>query len=286
MQRRPGQVLELLQDRRSGIRLEVVIPTFNEERRIGNLLRYYGGEYDLVLLDGGSYDGTLTLARTAGVTVFKRLGEASGDQYVVHYINEVTRSGLCFYLCADQFIERTQLARVEQELRCGATAVLCDKAEWVYGRRMRTFNHTEAHGFCKGCAHFDADNLHEALRVAPEAMGNVCPRRYELHHFHLWSVRDQFGKIALYSEAEIGGFRRRGRAGWRFFRRYVASLIGFPLAKLWRERGISPSLAVYWILRDLAELSIAGMSWLEQAYLIGPEEQLARYAHFYREPQE
>ena len=279
-------MLELIQDHRSCTCLEVVIPTFNEGCRIGNMLRYYSGDYDIVLLDGGSHDGTLTLADAARATVFNRLGEASGDQYVAHYINEVTRSGLCFYLCADQFIERTQLARVEQELRSGASAVLCDKVEWVYGRRMRTFNHTEAHGFRKGCAHFDPDNLHEALRVAPEVVGDICPRHYELHHLHLWSVRDQFGKIGLYSEAEVGGFRRRGRAGWRFFRRYVASLIGFPLAKLWREKGIRPSLAVYWILRDLAELSIAGMSWLEQAYLIGPEEQLARYARFYHEPQE
>lgn len=279
-------MLEPVEDRRSGTRLEVVVPTFNEERRIGNLLRYYGSDYDIVLLDGGSRDGTLALASAAGATVFRRLGEANGDQYVVYYVNQITRSGLCFYLCADQFIERTQLARVEHELRSGAAAVLCDKAEWVYGRRMRTFNHTEAHGFRKGCAHFDPDNLHEGLRVAPEAVVHICPRRYELHHLHLWSVRDQFGKIGLYNEAEVGSFRRQGRAGWRFFRRYVASLIGFPLAKMWREWGIRPSLALYWILRDLAELSIAGMSWLEQAHLMGPEEQLARYARFYHEHQD
>lgn len=274
-------MLELIREARSGERLELVVFTFNEEKRLPNLLNYYSGWVDLVVLDGGSTDTTVDLALQAGATVYHRLGQAVGEHYFAYYTNHLTQSGFCFYLFADELIEKTVLQQVEQQLRSGFTAVLCSKAEWFYGRRMLTLNHTEPRGFRRGYAQYSPERFHGSLEVVNSPDTRIDAHLYPMHHFHLWSVQDYFGKIGAYSAIEVRQFRTGRRGGWRFFRRYVVSWLGFPLVKAWRERGIDIPRALFWTLFDLAELAIAGLTWLEQAYLMSKEEQLARYATFY-----
>jgi len=279
-------VLELIEDNRSGQRLELVVPTFNEEKRIGNILRYYGDAFDVVLLDDGSSDQTIHMALEAGATVFRRIGKAIGDAHFVYYANEVTRSGLCFYLFADEFIEKSDLVAVYEALRDRYSVVLVSKAEWLYCRRMLTLNHTERRGFRKGCARHDPDSLHENLKMADLPGDQICKRIFSLHHFQIWSVRGLYGKMGTYCYTEVEQFRRDKRGFWRFLRRYVVSLFGFPLLKAWRERNIRFSHALFFLLVDLTELAIATLSWLEQKYLLGVEEQLACYAKRYAPPSE
>lgn len=273
-------MLELIQDNRSGDRLEIAVFTFNEEQRIRNILHYYGDRFDIVLLDGGSSDGTTRIAIEARATVFNRIGQEIGEKYFAHYVNHVTRSGSCFYLFADEFIDRHDLEAIEAELRQGAASVVCSKAEWMYGRRMLTLNHIEPRGFRRGCIRY-VERLHENLQAVtlPDAL--VCSKHFPLHHLHLWSVESYFGKIGIYSRIEIEQFHQAGRPLRRFLRRYVASLIGFPLIKVWRERGIGLPRALFWVLFDLAELVIATLSWIEQTCLMSPQDQLDLYSRFY-----
>lgn len=256
--------------------------TYNEERRVPNLLRYYGDRFDVVLLDGDSNDTTVQVAVEMGATVFRRLGQEAGERYVVHYVNEGTCSGICFYLLADEFIMKSNLEAIELELGTHASVVLGNKAEWMYGRRMLTVNHVEPRGFRKGYARY-ADQLHMNLQFWTLPDTKVSERIFDVHHLHIWSVQNHFGKIGLYSYIEIEQFRKNKRPIWRFFHRYVASLIGFPLTKVWRERGIGIPRALFWVLFDLAELAIAALSWIEQTCLMNPEDQLTLYAEFYSE---
>ena len=273
-------MLELIKDNRSGTRLEVVVFTYNEERRIRNILTCYADQFDVVILDGDSGDRTVELALEAGATVFRRLSETIGESYFAQYVNESTRSGLCFYLLADEFIPVTELHQIEKELRDRSAAVLCSKAEWMYGRRMRTFNHTEPRGFRQGAVRYNPDRLHQNLEIAAGS-DQVCARLFSLHHLHVWSVRSYFGKIGTYSHIEIEQMRRANHPLRRFTRRYIVSLIGFPFIKSWRESGIGLPRAMFWMLFDLAELAIAALSFIEQKYLMSPEEQLDLYAQFY-----
>jgi glycosyltransferase involved in cell wall biosynthesis len=273
-------MLEIIKDNRSGDRLEIVVFTYNEEARLGNILGCYGGSFDVVVLDGCSTDRTVEMALQAGATVFRRLSETIGEAYFVQYVNEVSRSGLCFYLLADEYIPVEELRLVEQDLKGTSAAVVCSKAEWMYGRRMLTFNHSEPRGFRKGAARYNPDRLHENLEIIAEP-SQVSSRQYGLNHLHIWSVRGYFGKIGAYSHIEIEQMRRSSGSTRRFARRYLASLIGFPIAKVWRERGMGLPRALFWMLFDLAELVVATLSVLEQKYLMSPQEQAELYAKFY-----
>lgn len=273
-------MLEIIKDSRSGDRLEIVVLTYNEEERIRAILDCYAGKFDVVVLDGRSTDRTVERALQAGATVFRRLGETIGEAYFAQYVNEVTRSGWCFYLLADEYIPVAELALIEQELRDRSAAVLCNKAEWMYGRRMRTVNHTEPRGFRKGAVRYNPDRLHQNLEIVagPE---QVCSQRFSLHHLHIWSVRGYFGKIGVYSHIEIDQMRRTQHTARRFTHRYVVSLIGFPIIKVWRERGMGLPRALFWMFFDLAEFAIAVLSFIEQKYLMNPQEQFDLYSKFY-----
>lgn len=275
-----AKMFELVQDNRSGKRLELVVLTFNEEQRLAQVLRYYASHFDVVVLDGGSQDRTVAIALAAQTTVFQRRGAYVGEDYFAHYANEVTRSGSCFYLFADEFIARADLAAIETELRERASAVLCRKAEWFYGRRMLTFDHIEPRGFRKGCVRY-VRQLHANLQAVALPDAPISPHLFELSHLHVWSVPSHFGKIGLYSQIEIDEFKRAGHPAPRFIRRYVMSWLGFPLVKVWRERGIGLPRAAFWFLCDLAELVIALLSWIEQRFLMSAEEQGRQYAKFY-----
>ena len=85
--------LQLIFDNRSGERLEIVIPVFNEEKRIINILNYYKG-FDVVLLDGGSVDRTIDIASEQKATVYSRVGAGIGENHFVYY-NNVIPSGFC-----------------------------------------------------------------------------------------------------------------------------------------------------------------------------------------------
>jgi len=209
------------------------------------------------------------------------MGQAVGDVHFVYYANEVSKSGLCFYLFADEFIEKSDLEAVYRELRDHCSLVLCRKVEWFYGRRMLTFNHMERRGFRRGCARHDPDSLHENLKAVDLPSNEICKRLFDLHHLQIWSVRGRFGKAGIYGYTEVEQFRKTRHAFGRFFRRYVVSLFGFPLIKAWRERNIGLPHALFWMLVDVSELTIGALSWIEQVFLMSPEEQLAHYSKFY-----
>jgi glycosyltransferase involved in cell wall biosynthesis len=122
-------MLELIKDNRLGNRLELVILTYNEERRIRNLLACYADQFDIVLLDSDSTDRTVALVLEAGATVFRRSSDTIGEAYFAQYVNDITASGLCFYLLADEYIPVMELGLIEQELKERSAAVLCSKVE-------------------------------------------------------------------------------------------------------------------------------------------------------------
>src|SRR3546814_17917167 len=85
--------------------------TYNEAQRITNILDTYSAACDIVILDGGSTDQTIDIVIARGGTVFARLGESIGENHFNYYVNNVTRSGRCFYMMCDEKVAIADLKR-------------------------------------------------------------------------------------------------------------------------------------------------------------------------------
>jgi hypothetical protein len=129
--------LDLLFDNRTLDRSEIVIQTRNEEVRLRWLCEYFTSHFDLVVLDGGSTDGTESVAREFGATMFRRHPGYAGFEYNHLYMQSAPYDKYFVGWNADEFCDKYELA--EKIARCSARngTVMSRRVDWMYGVRTR-----------------------------------------------------------------------------------------------------------------------------------------------------
>lgn len=281
-------MLELICDHRSGTRMEIVIPTFNEEKRLGNILGYYGQEFDIVLLDDGSTDNTLDLAKKSGATIYRRVGVGYSEMHFAHYVNELTKSGYCFLMFMDEFIRKSDLREVYARLQAQDCIVMGRRIDWAYGYRLNNIFGFSPRGFARGEAVYDPTSIHASLKHIRERDKKSPRLFFDVHHLSLYSMRDYFCKASAYMYDEISLFRQSNKPLTKYLRRFVGyELIKLPL-RLARELKVNKNIPfLLWsMFISLTVFCLSVLIWLEQGYFIGVDEELAFYATFYQdEPQ-
>ena len=218
--------------------LSVVIPTLNEAGRIGRAVADLAWADEIVVVDGGSADGTLREARAAGARVLECLGFTIGEQRnlgIAHARNEWVLA-----LDADEHVPpelRDEIARVvHEDERARAAgeparfdAFALQRREHFAGRELR-------HGSFRGTWHrrlfrrryrFTAIRVHEGL----EPVERVGRLRGALLHEGLQTMEQQLEKMIRYASWQADDMLARGRrAGaldlafrpfWRVVREYV-----------------------------------------------------------------
>jgi len=277
-------MLELVHDNRSGDKLEIVLPTLNEEARAVRLVQHYSPWFDVVILDDGSVDATVDKVIAAGGTVYRRtVKNIIAEAHFVSYADFETRSGLCFWMFADEFVPRQQMRRVEAALQSGATGVRCRRINYFFAREVKTLTSVHPRGFRQGAARFTADDLHGSLEFTRESGGNTASEVFEVHHFHIGSTRSYFGTAGAYAFTEVDEFLRGPHPHRRFIRRYVASFGAFAALKWWRETRLSGPARLSIAIERLVILLLASLSWLEQKHLTTTMQQQAAYDVFFAE---
>lgn len=119
--------------------LTVIIPCFNEERRLpatlARLREYLGGRdlrYELLVVDDGSLDGTLTAARDAALAAPEiqvlHYGGNRGKGFAVAYGAMRARGGLVLFSDADLSTPIEELEEFERAARRGADIVIGSRA--------------------------------------------------------------------------------------------------------------------------------------------------------------
>lgn len=279
-------MLELIVDNRSGTKLELVIPVYNEEKRLDNLLRYYGMDFDFVLLDGGSTDGTLGMASQRGCTVYRRRGrESVGENHYVYYVNEVTKSGYCFYLMADEFISHQDLLTAHKLLQEEECYIGIRKIEWIYGEAPKTAKVSRhlptPRGLRRGRARYDSCRLHNSLHYLPPADGSVKYYVFDLDHLHIKSVKAEFGKFGNYTDTEISVFISNNGGIYPYFRRYIVSFVLQAFWRIWFNKTTFERKMVK-IAELLVYMHLAFLCWLEHKYMPSPGEQMEIYSRKYK----
>ncbi len=277
MQVQPNNTdLKLISDNRSGNKLEILLYTYNEEIRILNILSFYGKEFDIVIMDGGSSDGTCDVVRQYGGTVYSRVGASIGENHFVHYVNNLTKSGRCFTMQCDEFIEITELQKASELLLEGG-CILGRRIDWFYGVKARKATCILPRGFRRGEAIYNPTNLHDTLSYAKSAKNTMI---VNVQHLHVYNMRDDYGKFGNYIYHEVLQLRKAASPTKSFLIRFLRlgrnlqlGFVRFP-KNLW--------LILFLLAQFFASLFLFLMCLIEQSKLSTKEEQFKQYRGKYR----
>lgn len=208
--------------------ITVVTPTLNEAAQIHDAVAALAWADEVIVVDGGSKDGTAELARAAGATVIKVTGRTIGAQRNVGIA--AARNAWVLALDADE--------RVPEALQAELVAVLASPRHSAYripfkhiylGKELR-------HGGWGRDWHvrlftregrFTENRVHEQL----ESPGDVGTLSAPLVHTPYRDLNHHLEKIIRYARWGAEDLRARGRRPnvgdvtvvplWRFLREYV-----------------------------------------------------------------
>ncbi|NUO73898.1 MAG: glycosyltransferase family 2 protein [Frateuria sp.] len=226
--------------------LSVIIIARNEARHIADCVRSAAFADEVIVLDSGSSDDTVDLARAAGARVFVD-ADWQGFGVQKNRALALATGDWVFSLDADERITpplREQLAQAIAEPR-GHVAFFVNRHSSFCGQYM---NHSGWYPdrvlrlFRRDAARFSNDLVHERV-LADGPVGRLSG---ELLHESMRDLESALVKLDRYSSAGARDLKRRGARGslgsaiahgaWAFFRTYVLrrgfldGALGFVLA--------------------------------------------------------
>ncbi len=208
----------------------VVIPTLNEAARIAELVADLAWAGEVIVVDGGSSDGTDALAARAGARVMSVTERTIADQRNAGI--EAARHLWVLTMDADERVTpelREELDRLAREANPAFGAYRVRSRNWYLGRELRhgpygrdwkTRVFTREH-------RYEITRVHEHI-VSTQPVGRLQgmllhhPYRGVMHHvskvitYARWGARDLHarGRRARVSDFTV-------RPAWRFFRDYI-----------------------------------------------------------------
>jgi rSAM/selenodomain-associated transferase 2 len=120
------------------MKISIIIPVLNEAENIPRLVRHlktHGGSHllEIIVVDGGSTDETIPLARAAGATVVRSPKRGRASQ--MNYGAERARGKLLYFVHADTLPPRTFMAdiieSVNQNYPIGCFRFRFDSRRWL-----------------------------------------------------------------------------------------------------------------------------------------------------------
>lgn len=270
-------MLKLLVECRSGDKLEIVIPVYNESARIGRLINYYKNVFDVVLLDGGSTDKTVEIAKTCGATIFERQGSSVfTEQYFAHYASHATLSGMSFYMFADEHVDRNLLMSLIPALT-RAEVIIGNRIDWCYGQKVAWFTSLLPRGGGRNDILYNAQDLHNGLKFKD----GVRIHSIDVQHFQIWDMRKFLGQAAQYAAVEIQKFYEGPYPILKFIKRFVVFELFFLPKRLWRQRQTPISFQCWQVLIAIVMPIVALLCLIEAKYLMTAAAQRDFYSKFY-----
>ncbi|MEK8090801.1 glycosyltransferase family 2 protein [Thermithiobacillus plumbiphilus] len=214
--------------------ISIVLIAFNEEKQIGSGLRsILSLSRDIVVVDSGSCDGTVSIARNLGARVFQREWPGFGLQK--QFAVEQARHDWVLVMDADEILLPESLSTIRKALadkslpagfRLPRRNYLHDKhiqfGDWGRDRVLRLVNRRQGH--------FTPDLVHERW----ETSGRVADLNAPLAHYSFENYKAMLAKLDHYSDLNAARLLACGRrvraheplahAAAAFLKGYVARL--------------------------------------------------------------
>ena len=211
--------------------LSVVIITRDEEAAIGAALDSVAFADEIVLVDSGSRDRTVEIARARGAKVIETTDWPGFGAQKNRALDHATREWV-FSLDADERVTPELRAEIESVVKGGSTQDAYDvpRLSSYCGRYLRHGGWWPDHVtrlFRRGKARFSDDLVHERLVVS----GSTARLKGHLLHEAFEDFEEVLRKVDQYSTANARMMHARGKrgslasavlhGGWAFFRTYV-----------------------------------------------------------------
>lgn len=201
--------------------ISVVIISLNEIRHLEACLESVRAlASDIVIVDSGSTDGTVELAKAAGVRVYHRRWTGYSDQK--NYANALAAHNWVLSLDLDERVTPALIAAIRAEWMCGPRADAYDlKFVNFIGNRLIRFGswNPEYHVrlFDRTKFQWNSDEVHEGLKASEPV--TVSPLSGKIEHRTVDSVAELVTKTERYSALFAGKLFRLGRqpAWWKIW---------------------------------------------------------------------
>jgi glycosyltransferase involved in cell wall biosynthesis len=203
--------------------LSVAIITLNEERNIVRTLKslaFKGGVFakvEVLVVDAGSQDNTMVLARKLGAKVLTRAWKGYSDQK--NWAFSRCAGDWVLSLDADEVLTPALVAEIERTLPAASAEVVgyaVKRRAFFLGKWIRHcgwWPDEQLRLFRKGKGRFNAQPVHEALEVT----GKTKTLQEPLDHFTYDSIGAYLQKMDHYSDLAVGALGPDDRkvASWR-----------------------------------------------------------------------
>jgi glycosyltransferase involved in cell wall biosynthesis len=247
--------------------LSVTIITLNEEQNIGRAIQSVKWADEILVVDSGSTDRTVEIARHGGAKVITNAWPGYGQQK--NFAQSQAAHDWVLNIDADEEVPAELATEIQQKLadveagRSKASAFYCPRKTFYLGRWIRHGgwypNHLVRLANRKA-ARWSEPNLHEAL----ETEGTVEGLRAPLHHYTFSSIQDQVLTNLKYSHYGSLDLKRKGKEG------SLPLLLLKPIGKFLEtflvKRGFLDGLPGL-----IISVNAAHSMFLKYAYLLEPE---------------
>jgi glycosyltransferase involved in cell wall biosynthesis len=221
----------VLNDMKPALPVSVFVIARNEADRIGDTLRAIGTlTDDLVVVDSGSTDGTVELARSLGARVVHREWGGYGPQK--RFAEEQCRHDWLLNLDADEVVPPALAAEIralfERPGGPGADAYEVGIAEIFPGEgepHPLAYTLWPVRLYRRSRGRYSASPVHDRVDLAPGV--TTARLRGKVHHFSVRSLGDQIEKLNRYSDQQADDLAARGVTipTWRVFVEFPAAFV-------------------------------------------------------------
>lgn len=192
------------------VKVSATIITLNEAEHIAAAIESVRWADEILVVDSGSSDGTVDIARASGATVLTRAWTGYVDQK--NFAAERAAHDWIFSLDADERVTSALAAEVRQVLDRGpaAHAYRITRVTFHLGRWLRTtdfYPDTQTRLYDRRVARWRGTYVHESV----SADGPVGQLRAEIEHYSYRDLRDHLERINHYSSLSAQQMHEAGR---------------------------------------------------------------------------
>lgn len=245
--------------------LSVILITKNEAANIRDCLQSVEWADEIIVVDSGSSDDTVAIARSMGAQVYEHDWPGFGPQK--NRALEYATSDWVFSIDADERVTPELRAELEQTMRDGkADGYSCPRLSQFCGTFVRHsgwYPDYVLRLFKRGKGRFSDSLVHESVQLT----GTAARLKNPLLHYSYLTTRDVERKVEHYSTAAAQQMHQAGKrsylvgaalsAGWAFVRTFIIrkgmldGLVGWQIACM--------NTRTTWLkYRKLAALNLSG----------------------------